>query len=612
MSETFHFLQPLWFWALLPLVLVLWRLRKSGEQDTAWRRVCDAGLLPYLLTRPGKRSSTLPLWMLGIGWLLLVIALADPVWEQQPQPVFRNQAARVVVLDLSNSMLSPDLKPSRLVRARYKVADILDRNLDGQTGLVVFAGNAFAVTPLSSDTETVRALLSPLEPALMPSQGSRVDLGLEKAGHLLRQAGLRRGDILLVTDGYDGQRAVDAAAELKQKGYRVSVLGVGTEAGAPVPVSGGGFLRDNRGEIVIPVMDSQALQSLAAAGGGRYATISSGDADIRHLLMPSLSGMDEMIESSDHSTDQWRSHGALIILMLLPFAALTFRRGWMLLVLVTVSATISMPQPAMAVGWDDLWLRADQQAAHALQAGDPDKAARLANDPALRGTAAYQAGDYEQALDAFGGAADIDADYNQGNALANLERYEEAIAAYDRSLAKQPGMADAVHNKAEVEKLLQQQQQQQQDQQDQQDQQQSANEDQQGQSGQEDQQGEGESQDDAGEQGKEQQQESAAAEQGEQQDEAAGEQQQSADATGEEAAEKEQQAAQQEAGDEGEQGEQQARTAEADPLDSEERQAAEQWLRRIPDDPGGLLRRKFLYQYRQQAQGDDAAEQQAW
>jgi Ca-activated chloride channel family protein len=363
--------------------------------------------------------------------------------------------------------------------------------------------------------------------------------------------------------------------------------------------------------MVIPALDSQALQSLAAAGGGRYATISSGDADIRRLLMPSLSGMDEMVESSEHSTDQWRSHGAMIILMLLPFAALVFRRGWLLLVLVTVSATISIPQPAMAIGWDDLWLRADQQAARALQAGDPNEAARLADDPALRGTAAYQARDYEQALDAFGGAADIDADYNQGNALANLGRYEEAIAAYDRSLAKQPGMADAVHNKAEVEKLLQQQQQQK-DQKNQKDQ-----KDQQGQEGQQDETGEQNadqqsadgSQGDTGEQGEEQ--DASAAEQGEQQDEATSEQQQT-DATEGAAAEKEQQSAQQQAGDEGEQGEQQARTAEADPLDSEEQQAAEQWLRRIPDDPGGLLRRKFLYQYRQRAQGNDAAEQQAW
>jgi Ca-activated chloride channel family protein len=242
-----------------------------------------------------------------------------------------------------------------------------------------------------------------------------------------------------------------------------------------------------------------------------------------------------------------------------------------------------------------------------LQAGDPDQAARLADDPALRGTAAYQAGDYEQAVDAFTGSAGIDADYNQGNALAKLERYEEAIAAYDRALATQPGMADAEHNKAEVEKLLEKQQQEQQkDQNKQKDQ--KDQKDQQGQQGQQDQ------QDEAGEQGADQEQsadgsQGDSGEQGEQQEDAAGEQQQAAD---EEGAAAEQQSAQQDGEDGKEQGNQKAETAAANPLDSEEKQAAEQWLRRIPDDPGGLLRRKFLYQYRQQAQGADADDQQAW
>jgi len=613
MPETFHFLHPLWFWALLPALLLLWLLRKSDAQETAWRRVCDAGLLPYLLTRPGISTSRLPLWLLGIGWLLAVIALADPVWEQQPQPVFRNEAARVVVLDLSNSMLSPDLKPSRMVRARYKVADILNQDLDGQTGLVVFAGNAFVVTPLTSDVETIRALLSPLEPNLMPAQGSRVDLGLQKAGHLLRQAGLRRGDILLVTDGYDGQRAIDAATELQQQGHRVSVLGVGTAAGAPIPVSGGGFLRDSRGDIVLPALDQQALQALATAGGGGYATISNSEADIKRLLMQSAPALDEVVASNDRSTDVWQSHGPLIVLLLLPLAALAFRRGWLLLLLVTVSATVSMPQPAMALGWDDLWLRADQQAARALQAGDPEQAAQLADDPALRGTAAYQAGDYEQAVDAFTGSAGSDADYNQGNALAKLERYEEAIAAYDRALAKQAGMADAEHNKAEVEKLLEEQQEEQQK--DKKNQQGKKDEkDQQGQEGQQgegDEQGADQQQSAEGSEGDKQgeEQETSGAEQGEQQEEAAGEQQQAAD---EEGAEDEQQSAQQDGADGKEQGDQPAQAAEAKPLDSEEKQAAEQWLRRIPDDPGGLLRRKFLYQYRQQTQGAAADSQQAW
>jgi Ca-activated chloride channel family protein len=605
--EAFHFLQPLWFLALVPALLLLWFLHQPAMKETAWRRVCDAGLLPHLLTRPDASASQLPLWLLGFGWLLVVIALADPVWEKQPQPVFRNEAARVVVLDLSNSMLSPDLKPSRLVRARYKVADILGQHPDGQTGLVVFAGNAFAVTPLTSDAETIRALLDPLEPALMPSQGSRVDLGLQKAGQLLRQAGLPRGEILLVTDGYNGQRAIDAAGELKQAGYRTSVLGVGTAAGAPIPVTGGGFLRDGQGEIVMPLLDQQALRALASAGGGSYATISTSDTDIQRLLLQSAPGMADVVASNDHSTDIWQSHGSLLVLLLLPLAALAFRRGWVMMLLVTVSATLSTPQPAMAVGWDDLWLRPDQQAVRALQAGDPEQAAQLADDPALRGTAAYQAEDYEQALDAFAGSTGTDADYNQGNALARLQRYEEAIAAYDRALTSKPGMADAVHNRAEVEKLLQQQQQQEQEQKEEQQQEQGDQQqgDQQGE--QDESQGdraEGEQQ--QGEQGTEQE----AGQDGEQTEQQAEQQAEGSESNKE--SEGEQQAEQQRADTAGEEGDQQAEAAEANPLDSEEKQAAEQWLRRIPDDPGGLLRRKFLYQYRQQSQGTVAADEQAW
>ena len=590
MPELFHFLQPHWFWALVPLLLLLWLLRRPGEADTAWRRVCDARLLPYLLMNPDQRASRLPLWLLAVGWLLAVIALADPVWEKQDQPVFRNQAARVIVLDLSNSMLSPDLKPSRLVRARYKVADILRKNNDGQTGLVVFAGDAFAVSPLTSDTDTIQALLSPLEPALMPSQGSRVDLGLEQAGELMKQAGIRAGEILLVTDGFHDRRALDVAERLHADGYRVSVLGIGTQDGAPVPTGRGGFLRDSQGEIVVPKLDQAALQQLAAAGGGNYIPISSGDSDIKQLLNQLQPGASDAVEETGMSTDSWQSNGPWLALCLLPLAALVFRRGWLLVLVVMVTAGGGMPQPAMASSWGDLWLRKDQQAARALQDGEPEQAARLARDPNLRGTAEYQAGNFDQAVEAFEGATGVDADYNQGNSLAKLGRYEEAIAAYEQALAAEPDMEDAIFNKEAVERLLQQQQEEQEqqgDSGDESDQQQSGKEgqqDQQGDEGQQIQTGENE------EQGSE-------SEADQQARDLQGEGQQAEQETPEESPAAEQSEGQ---------------TAEADPLDSEERQAAEQWLRRIPDDPGGLLRRKFLYQYRQRAESADSQGQPAW
>ena len=647
MSEGFHFLSPQWFWLLLPLLALLWLLRDTGSTGSAWQRVCDPELLPFLLIHRAGHSSRLPVWLLAAGWLLAVLALADPVWEKQPQPVFRSQDARVVVLDLSRSMLAADLPPSRLERARYKVADILSQSREGQTGLVVFAGDAFVVAPLTSDTDTIQALLPPLEPALMPVQGSRVDLALQLAGELLRQAGLGRGEVLLVTDGFTDTEALDVARELDAGGYRVSVLGVGTGDGAPLPDGRGGYLRDAQGEIVVPGLEPSALRALAAAGGGRYAGISNDSADIDQLQANNAPLPGAAVEDTGMSTDIWQSRGPWLVLLLLPLAALMFRRGWLLVLVALIGTGAASPPPAIALGWDDLWLRADQQASQALQGGEPEQAAQLAQDPLLRGTAEYQAGAYQQAVDAFAGASGADAHYNQGNALAQLGRYEDAIAAYDRALGEQPAMADAEHNKALLEQLLQQQEQQQQDQQ--QKQHEEEQDQQQQQQEQQEQQEEKQSGQQSGADNQQQQDAEQSGQQG-QADEQNGQQAASGGGTEQdeprsEAAPEDQAAEQDEqpptetgAGAQPEQeqqaqpGEDESRSAASQPeaaekepagavadstaepatLDSEEQQALEQWLRRIPDDPGGLLRRKFLYQYRQRAADTAGSEQQAW
>ena len=159
-------------------------------------------------------------------------------------------------------------------------------------------------------------------------------------------------------------------------------------------------------------------------------------------------------------------------MLLLPLAALAFRRGWLLGLVLLVAATVAPPQPAVASTWDDLWTRRDQQAAQALEGGDNARAAELASDPLQRGTAQYRAGQYEQSLESFSKASGTDAAYNQGNALARLGRYPEAIAAYDKALAAQPHMEDAQHNKAVVEALLREQEKQKQERQQQEQQQQ--------------------------------------------------------------------------------------------------------------------------------------------
>ena len=636
MLDGFHFIRPLWLLALIPLLLLAWRVYRPGGGDNPWSRIVDARLLPLLMVGRAHAVNRTALWLVATGWIIAVLALANPTWERKSQPVFQTTAARVVVLDLSPSMNATDLKPSRMVRARYKVEDVLALGAEGQTGLVVYAGDAFTVSPLTRDVNTIRALLKVLEPGIMPIPGSRADLGLLKAGELLRQAGVSNGQVLLIADGVEADKAAAserAAARLRNDGYRVSVLGVGTEDGVPLTNAQGELMRDAAGKIVNPRLDTATLQSLARAGGGAYQSITDNGEALRTLLSDRQSSRAEASMQTDATTQGWKEQGPLLAVLLLPLAALAFRRNWLLALVLVVGLALP-PQPAMASAWDDLWQRSDQQAAKALDAADYAKASELATDTSRRGSAEYKRGNYQLALDNFARASGTDADYNRGNALAKLGRYQDAIAAYDKSLKQNPGGEDARANKAAVEALLKQQQQAQQQVSNsprdasQKDQNQSNGgghnsspskahdqSSKEGKSGQpnassgQGQQPANAKKPDGGSQNGEQSRESgknnefaeAAKKLAGQRAGAKADESQSSNGTpGGNAADQSQATANAKQRPQG------GSADSAQPLDSEERMAAEQWLRRIPDDPGGLLRRKFLYQYRQRAQHADA------
>ncbi|MEP6969757.1 MAG: VWA domain-containing protein, partial [Betaproteobacteria bacterium] len=467
MPEQFHFIHPTWLLALIPLLLLAWRVLQQGGADNPWRRVVDAQLLPLLTVGRAQGHGRIIALLVATGWIVAVLALADPTWDRRPQPVYQTASARVVVLDLSRTMEATDLKPSRLVRARFKVEDVLAQNAEGQTALVAYAGDAFTVAPLTRDVQTIRELLKVLQPDLMPVQGSRADLGLRKAGELLQQAGVRNGQILLIADEIDADQIAatrEAAARLARDGHRVSVLGVGTAQGAPVLNADGQALRDASGKVESFRLDSDALQSVARAGGGQYQAVTDSGQALRSLLDTSTATAASGVSQTDAATKGWQERGPWLAVLLLPLAALAFRRNWLLCVML-LAGVVAQPRPAMASTWDDLWQRQDQQAAQALARKDYADAAALANDGGRRGSAEYKQGHYQAALDNFRQGQGPDSNYNRGNALAKLGHYPDAIAAYERVLKERPRDADALANKAAVEALLKQQQKQQQQQQ---------------------------------------------------------------------------------------------------------------------------------------------------
>ncbi len=453
-----HFLRPLWFLALTPLPWLLWRLRRLDSGAAAWQGLVDAHLLPHLLVGADARIRRLPLVLLACGWLLGVTALAGPVWARLPQPLYQAQGQRVIVLDLSPDMDAQDLAPSRLGRARFEILDLLAAAAEGQTALLAYGPEPFLVSPLTGDAATIAAQVPDLATALLPVKGAkRTDLALAEAGELLKRAGRSTGDIILLTADPEDLEAVRAmAAQLRDRGYRTSVLGLGTDQGAPIPLAGGGFQTDERGAIRLSRLRPDPLRAIAAAGGGRYVALTADDADTRALLPEAGRDGDPIEREEDARADQWREEGPWLLVALLPLAALAFRRGWLspLTLLLGVCLAWVPPPAAQAFGWADLWWRPDQQGARSLAAGDPEQAAARFARPDWRAAAQYQAGDFDQAVATLADQTGAEADYNRGNALAHAGKLREAAAAYERTLAEAPDHADARFNRDLVQRLL--------------------------------------------------------------------------------------------------------------------------------------------------------------
>lgn len=299
-----HFLRPYWFLSIIPLLTVILGLRQHLYQSNCWKQMIDASLLEHLLVFPNSAKNYWPLILLSIMWFISVFALAGPTWEKHSQPLYQNQSAKIILLDLSSSMLAQDINPDRLSRAKYKVLDILENYREGQTGMAVFTSEAYTVSPLTYDTHTIALMVPELSPEIMPVLGNNIGAGLAEAEKLLQQGDAKSGTILLITDSIPNQNDQHIAIQIHNAGYDVSVLGIGTTR-----------------------LDIPGLEQLANAGGGRFSSFTNTGADIHYLLSQTLQKTQIEKAKKQNSTTLWIDEGRWFILLLLPFALLTFRRG---------------------------------------------------------------------------------------------------------------------------------------------------------------------------------------------------------------------------------------------------------------------------------------------
>ena len=571
-----QWLRPLWLLAVPVLGWLLYKLWHRRKRAGRWQMILPPAFHGVLLGGGSGSTSKLPWVALGLAWLLVILALLGPSWQRVEQSNQKPADPLLIVLELTPQMLATDGRPNRLEQARRKVFDLLEARRDAQTAIIVYAGSAHSLVPLSDDLATSRNLLDVLNPEIMPEPGKRADLAVAKALQLLEQGAQGNGRLLLLTSSLDETQRQAITQALGRRGERLRILGIGSTQGAPIIQEDGSFLKDAQGTILLPRLDSNGLKRFASELGGQYQGVTLDERDLRNLGL--LDAPQQLRRDGELTQLQaWADQSHWLLLPLLLLAACAARRGWLLCLPLLL---LSLPQNSYAFSFDDLWLRADQQGQRLLEAQQPAEAAQRFHDPRWQGQALYQAGDYAAAAERFANGESASDHYNRGNALARSNELEAALDAYTQALELQPDLAQAQKNKALVEELLRQNQQQQQNQAD---------------NPQEpdEQQNQPSSQPQAGQSDPDAQQqaEQSQAEPSEPEDQGEKPAQPSADKDADTPPKQPEE-------DDSDSGEEQIASAEP-ALDGERRQALEQWLRQIPDDPGELLRRKFRLEQQQ-------------
>jgi len=479
----FHFIRPWWFIALIPTLLLCYLSVVNQQRQGQWFDYLPSHLADLLVEQGAKqRSNRQASLLLLLAWLVGIFALAGPSWQKIEQPLFKVKQAHIIVADMSLSMYATDALPNRLTRAKYKISDLLKVIREGETGLIAFAGDAFVISPMTSDVANLQNLLPALNPSIMPELGSRADLAIVQALELFEQTNYKQGQIYLFGDGIPNDQIRKIRQSLANSKFTLNIVGIGSEKGTPITLPNGQLLKDDQGNIVVPQLSRNTLRDLSQSLGGRYIDISNNNNDIKHITT-GLNKHGQSEEVANQFGDRWHEMGPYLLLLLLPLVALKFRRtlNSVFLVVLVLAADVNTPlfateltaeqaQPLVSQDtkqsqsspgwWRDLWQTNDQQAHRAYTNNQHQQAASQFDDARWQGASLYQRGDYQEALDRFEQFNDGNALYNQGNALAQLGQYQQALARYSDALNQPVSNKQQIEDNIElVEQLLEQQKQ---------------------------------------------------------------------------------------------------------------------------------------------------------
>ena len=457
--EHFHFLRPAWALAIIPWLVINQVQNRREASKASFGGIIAPHLLEHLRLQRFESRWFNPVSVTRVITLLLLLLLMGPTWRQQPSPLSQDEAALVVLLDVSASMQQSDVQPSRLERAKQKIVDLLALRPDKKAALIVYAGSAHTVLSLTADQDILNQYLAAIKPAIMPRAGKFPEYGLPLVASVLSESGAP-ATVVLFTDGLGADSTGEFEPYFKASGNQLLVVGVGTE---------------EQEEGLAP-LERRSLEQLAAASGGSYVDLTVDDSDVHRLNRK----IDSHYVVLEDSALPWLDSGYLLVFPAMALFLLWFRRGWTLnwawlaipLVLHGSPAIVEAqeePQPAQAQenvdtdqtdGWPaiqwfaDLWLTGDQQGRLLMQTGDYHAAATRFEEPMWKGLAYYYAEDFMLAAEYFSRSDSDDALFNQANARAHARDYVRAVNRYNQLLARTPNYPGARQNRDRVQALI--------------------------------------------------------------------------------------------------------------------------------------------------------------
>lgn len=448
--ENLWFMRPDWLYGFIPIALILVFFVITFKQREQWKESYAKHLLPFITIKGTKRQFFIPKILLLILLSLMILAMAGPTWEQIEKPGQKTEAALVILLDMSRSMLADDIQPNRIERAKLKLKDFLNAKPNSKIALVAYAGTAHNVVPFSKDYKTIIRQMEALRPDIMPVRGSNLNEAMDMADTLLNKI-IAPSTILLMTDNIsqsDVQRIAQTATHT-----HMEIMAIATPNGGTIPV-GNRVLQDKKGNTVIPRLDVINLDQATALDNVNVITVTLDDSDVKILATRVRQNLEFTIDL-ENAEEEWKDFGYWLLLPMLFITILWFRRGWKVHWIWLLFISISMGcNDAGEFRLEDQFFTKDQKGQLLYNKGEKEKAAEMYESGGLKGNAYYEMGDLEKAAEAYSTDVSPEGFYNLGVVYTEMGDLEAAQQAFETALELDPELKPAGNNLEVVNKTI--------------------------------------------------------------------------------------------------------------------------------------------------------------